>query len=67
MLVCLDQDWHEWVVLLKGAATIRFDGEEGTIALNAGDCVSIPGHTKHRVDWTSPEELTVWLAVHYQD
>ena len=67
MLMWLEQDRHEWVVLLKGAATLRFDGNDGTIALHAGDCVSIPAHTKHRVEWTSPVEPTVWLAVHYRD
>lgn len=58
-----DQDQHEWVVLLKGAARLRFENE--TIELNPGDFVNIPAHRKHRVEWTTPEEPTVWLAVHY--
>lgn len=58
-----DQDECEWVLLLKGAARIRF--EEETLELGPGDFVNIPAHQKHRVDWTSPDEPTIWLAVFY--
>ena len=60
-----DQDKDEWVILLKGRAGLMFDGEEGVIQLNPGDYVHIPAHRKHRVEWTTPDEKTVWLAVHY--
>lgn len=29
------------------------------------DYVDIPGHRKHRVAWTPPDEPTIWLAVYY--
>lgn len=58
-----DQDQSEWVVLLKGAARLRF--ETGEIEMMPGDHVNIPAHRRHRVEWTSPEGPTVWLAVHY--
>ena len=58
-----DQDEHEWVVVLQGAARLRF--EDGEIELRPGDFVNIPAHRKHRVAWTSPDEPTIWLAVHY--
>jgi cupin 2 domain-containing protein len=58
-----DQDRHEWVVLLKGAARIRF--EDGVIEMMPGSFIHIPAHRKHRVEWTTPDEPTVWLAVHY--
>jgi cupin 2 domain-containing protein len=58
-----DQDRHEWVMVLKGAARLRFEDE--AIELRPGDCVNIPAHRKHRVEWTTPAEPTVWLAVHY--
>lgn len=58
-----DQEQHEWVVVLKGAARLGF--ENGSIDLKAGDCVTIPAHRKHRVEWTTPDEPTIWLAVHY--
>lgn len=58
-----DQDRYEWVVLLKGAARLRFEDE--TIELKPGDFVNILAHRKHRVEWTTPDEPTIWLAVHY--
>jgi len=59
-----DQEQHEFVVLLKGAARLRFEDEE--IDLNPGDFIDIPAHRRHRVEWTTPDEQTVWLAVHYK-
>lgn len=61
-----DQDQHEWVLVLKGAARLRFEGTEQTLEMKPGDFVNIPAHLKHRVDWTTPNELTVWLAVFYE-
>jgi cupin 2 domain-containing protein len=58
-----DQLTSEWVVVLKGAARLEF--EDGTLEMGPGDYVDIPAHKKHRVVWTSPDEPTVWLAVHY--
>lgn len=58
-----DQDDYEWVVVLKGAARLRF--EDGAIAeMTPGAFVDIPAHRRHRVDWTDPDQDTVWLAVH---
>ena len=62
-----DQDQHEWVVVLKGLARITIDGEAQPVEMKAGDFINIPAHTKHRVEWTTPEEPTIWLAVHYGD
>jgi cupin 2 domain-containing protein len=60
-----DQEQHEWVVLLSGAAGLRFEGEEGLRILSPGDFVNIPAHTRHRVEWTDEKQSTVWLALHY--
>jgi cupin 2 domain-containing protein len=60
-----DQDQHEWVVLLEGASRLRFEGEDRPVELKPGDFVNIPAHRRHRVEWTTPEEPTIWLAVHY--
>jgi len=61
-----DQDNDEWVLVIKGAAIIEFDGEAYTeISLGEGAYINIPAHKKHRVRWTDPETETVWLAVHY--
>ena len=61
-----DQPWHEWVVVLSGAAKLRLEGDEQLIEMNAGDFVNIPAHQRHRVEWTTPDEPTIWLAVHYE-
>jgi cupin 2 domain-containing protein len=58
-----EQGQHEWVVVLKGAARLRF--EDGTVELKLGDFVNIPPYKKHRVDWTTPDEPTIWLGVRY--
>jgi cupin 2 domain-containing protein len=61
-----DQDWDEWVVLLKGGAGILFEGDGVPIALKPGDYIHIPAHKKHRVEWTDPHEKTIWLAIHFK-
>lgn len=58
-----DQDHTEWVMVLRGSAGLQFNGEEER-TLTAGDYILIRPHEKHRVNWTAPEELTVWLAIH---
>lgn len=61
-----DQSKAEWVMLLQGRAEIEYaDGR--SVRLKPGDYVTIPAHEKHRVSFTSTDEKTVWLAVHYQD
>jgi cupin 2 domain-containing protein len=60
-----DQDQHEWVVVLKGAARLRFESE--IVEMKPGDFIDIPAHKRHRVEWTTPDEPTIWLAVHYGD
>jgi cupin 2 domain-containing protein len=61
----LDQDRSEWVILLRGAARLRFADEASGRDLRPGDYLNIPAHCRHRVDWTAPGEPTVWLAIHY--
>ncbi len=60
-----DQDQAEWVVVLKGTARLRIDGDDEPIELKPGDWINIPAHKRHRVEWTDPDQPTVWLAVHY--
>jgi cupin 2 domain-containing protein len=60
-----DQDAHEWVVLLSGAARLRFEDEPEPRRLRPGDYLHIPAHRRHRVEWTDPTQATVWLALHY--
>ena len=60
-----DQDDKEWVVVLKGEAKLLFEGDEQSIHMMPGDHINIPSHKRHRVEWTRPDEPTIWLAVHY--
>ncbi len=60
-----DQPSDEWVIVLCGAARLRFEAEADAMQLGPGDYVFIPAHARHRVDWTAPDRPTVWLAVHY--
>ena len=52
-------------MVLKGAARLQF--EDGPVEMKPGDFINIPAHNRHRVEWTTPDEPTVWLAVHYGD
>ena len=71
-----DQDEHEFVLVLQGAARLvlelsgRMDGggAEGApiskvLDLKPGDWTFLPAHCRHRVAWTDPDVVTVWLAV----
>ncbi|BBB26308.1 cupin domain-containing protein [Amphritea japonica] len=59
-----DQDRHEWVLLVQGRARIAYCDSE-PVELSAGQYLHIPAHRKHRVEWTSPTEDCIWLAIHY--
>jgi cupin 2 domain-containing protein len=61
-----DQKTNEWVVLLSGSAGLLFEGETELCLMHPGDYVHIPAHRRHRVEWTDPEQKTVWLALHYE-
>lgn len=60
-----DQAHGEWVAVLAGEAKLRFEDETLARTLRPGDFVDIAANRRHRVDWTHPDEPTVWLAVHY--
>lgn len=58
-----DQDQAEWVAVLSGAALVRFETEDRARRLGPGDHLLIPAHHRHRVEWTAPDQPTIWLAV----
>jgi cupin 2 domain-containing protein len=60
-----DQAEGEWVVILQGQATLRFEDTSEPLRMAPGDFIDIAPHRRHRVDWTDPDQLTVWLAIHY--
>jgi len=58
-----DQEQDEWVILIRGKATLRF--EDGKTAdLSDGDYLFIPAHCRHRVEKTSANPPCFWIAVH---
>ena len=61
-----DQDDNEWVIVLAGEGEITFANGD-SVHLRPGDFLDIPAHARHKVSWTSPEQETVWLAVHYDN
>lgn len=54
-----DQEETEWVALLKGKSTLKFENNE-ILELSEGDYITIPKHTRHRVESVSND--AVWLA-----
>jgi cupin 2 domain-containing protein len=60
-----DQNANEWVILLSGEAGLLFEGEVEPERMRPGDYVHILAHQRHRVEWTDPEQKTIWLALHY--
>jgi cupin 2 domain-containing protein len=61
-----DQDEGEWVLVLSGAARLRFEDEPEARQLAPGDWLDIAPHRRHRVECTDPAVPTVWLAVFYR-
>lgn len=60
-----EQDEGEWVAILQGEARLRFADEDTDRHLKAGDWLDIAPYRRHRVEWTPPEAITIWLAVFY--
>ncbi len=63
---CFDQVEHEWVVVLAGKARLKIEGQP-EMMLVPGDTLYLPAHTRHRVEWTDPQQTTIWLAVFWKD
>jgi cupin 2 domain-containing protein len=57
-----DSEEDEWVLVLQGAGRIAWpDGRSEEIRV--GEHLFIPARERHRVAWTDPDRLTIWLAV----
>jgi cupin 2 domain-containing protein len=62
-----DEPQEEWVVLIRGTATLVFaagDSVIGSLDLVAGDSLTIPAHQRHRVETVSDD--AVWIALHFR-
>lgn len=60
-----EQEKNEWVVLLKGKATLEFENNK-LVHLQAGDFLLLPAGLKHRVAYTAKDQPCVWIAVHFK-
>jgi len=56
---------NEWVIVLKGRASLIFRRDNRLVKLKAGDYIFIPAKAVHRVEWTTKQQKTIWLAVHF--
>ena len=56
-----DQPESEWVIVLRGYATLEFEGGE-LIEMKEGDHLAIARHVKHRISQSGSD--TIWLTVH---
>ena len=61
----MDQSEVEWVLVLRGSAQLRFQGDGGVIDLSPGDHLLIPPHHLHRVERSDPDPGTLWLALYW--
>jgi cupin 2 domain-containing protein len=61
----LQQEEHEWVLVLRGGGSVLLEGEAKARRLGPGDYLMIPSRTRHRVEETDPDRPTVWLAIHF--
>jgi len=57
-----DQPHGEWVIVLRGRATLRLQAPDERITLKEGDHLWLAPRRRHRVEETAAP--TVWLAVH---
>lgn len=62
-----DQPRAEWVTVVSGAARLEFREPDEVLEMKPGDHVLIAAHRPHRVQWTSPDEPTTWLAVFFPE
>lgn len=61
----LVQNCSEWVMLLKGSAALVFYGDDKEHVMNPGQYILIPPNCRHRVEWTNPDDVSIWLAIHF--
>ncbi len=56
-----NQKEDEFVILLKGSATLEIEGKN--VTLNKGDTLFIPAKTKHKV--LATQKGTLWIAIYF--
>ncbi len=58
-----NQSQHEWFVLLRGSARLRFKSPDENLDLSVGDYMYLSPHRLHRVERTDPSPGTTWLSL----
>ncbi len=61
----MDQDRNEWVLVVSGAARLSFKDPQEVVEMSKGDWANIEAGRKHRVDWTTENQPTIWVTVFY--
>lgn len=61
-----DQTETEWVLVLRGSATLQFEDEAKPRDLCVGDTLLIAPHRRHRLLTTDPDPGTLWLALFWR-
>ena len=59
-----EQAEAEWILLVQGDAGLRFEDESAPRHLTPGTILDIAAGRRHRVEWTSSDQPTIWLAIH---
>lgn len=62
-----DQVEHEWILLLRGSASLRLKDRDASIQLNVGDHLHLAPHQLHRVEQTDSYPGTIWLALFWHE
>jgi cupin 2 domain-containing protein len=54
----------EWIYLVQGRSKLIFEDDNKETEMSPGDYLFIPAFKRHRVEWTDPDKVTIWLAVY---
>ncbi len=63
----LCQARSEFVLMVKGSASLLFKENGGLVQLQPGDYIIIGQNKSHRVESVSQDEETIWLALHFDE
>ena len=62
-----DQTEHEWILLLRGSATLELQKPNEFLHLNLGDYLYLAPHRLHRVQRTDSSPGMIWLALFWHE
>ncbi len=62
-----EQEEHEWILILRGSARLRFKKDNHIVDLNVGDQLHLLPYSSHRVEHTDSGSGTIWLALFWDE